>query len=267
MLLGNLHFTPPSDKLGIPAWLSLPAEAPKLDKSPKDKETKTLADLQVEMAKKIEDEKEKISYLQQLSKDNSEHLPTLVATLEAIKSKDDPANRDATLKACDAIFALIDEQELARALGYSSKNAESAAEKKAAKVTADRKSALLLAYDRKAAVLYQQLQPTSERSNPETPESQRFVNVSATSSPTSTPSQSSATDSPATSAFSTLLASYRKWVESDNKYTLHSAREAMLQGRYGTALASVRAVVCISCLQSKDDADRSCADEGFGQRV
>lgn len=180
------------------------------------------------MSKKIKDDSEKANYLNNLLKDYPHHLSLLVAKLESLKDEtSDRSNEDKILSASDAILSEISVDDLARANGLPKKSSDTADERRAAKKTTEQKAALLLAYNRKAKVLF------ARESNDEAHETSTDDSYEAVSRNQSPVSTSVAAD------YSSVMHSYRQWVESetsDNAFALQSAKDHIHKQRYGTAL-------------------------------
>jgi tripeptidyl-peptidase-2 len=224
VLVGDYHFTPVAHKLGRPATLVLPPAVPKdKEEEPKDKEPQKLVNLQIEMAKKIEDEEVKKRFLADLLESHSNHLPLLVARLESFKSEEEAD----VLAAADAIFDLVDSEVLARFNG-TQKSDKTAQDRKNTKDFKEQQDALLKAFDRKLQILHKRKSADDE--------SYDKINPSSASS---TSSRSSVY-----SSYEALLAGFEKWAPaSDNKLSLHLIQRDLDEERYASALTKARKIL------------------------
>lgn len=182
------------------------------------------------MAGKIQDKAEKIQFLDELTKENPDHLPLYTAKLEALKGSEDWKEVVAT---ADKVLGLIDEDELARSAGFKAKP-QSEEEKKAKKEADTRKEALLKAYWTKAQALIK-LQHSDDTST-----NGSFVAVPSSSLPSSAASDSSTVSSKTSQELENLFNKYRRWFDSPNsdpKYGLVYARRELANHRFGTALS------------------------------
>jgi hypothetical protein len=144
-----------AEKIGWDVAYVLPPAPAKQEKADEPKpEPKKLVDHQVELAKKLEDDAERRDYLASLASANSDHLPTLVAHLEALKPKDrtKEPEQEAITAAAEAILKRVDEQELARFYGFK-RPAETTEAKRAQKVRDGERDALVAALTAKAELL------------------------------------------------------------------------------------------------------------------
>jgi hypothetical protein len=228
VLIGEYHFTPVAHKLGRPATLVLPPAVPKdKEDEPKDKEPQKLVNLQIEMAKKIEDEEVKKRFLADLLKSDSNHLPLLVARLESLKQDKSEEEAADVLAAADAIFDLVDEEACLRFNGKQ-KSDKTAQDRKNTKEFKEQQDALLKAFDRKLRVLHKRKSADDE--------SYDKINPSSASS---TSSRSSVY-----SSYEALLAGFEKWAPaSDNKLAIHLIQRDLDEERYASALTRARKIL------------------------
>lgn len=226
-LLGKLTLGSAADKAAIPLTYILPPAPPKEDKTDEPKpEPKKLIDHQVELSKKLEDDKEKIDYLSSLVTSNPEHLPTLVAFLEALKPKDrkkPPSDPEALAKAADAILERVDEEALAKFYGYK-RPAETTEAIRAKTAKNGERDALVAALTAKAERLLPTRSEEEEPSTAGSDASSTFERLSATTtgSPKSVVSEASSKED-----FEAIYTTLSRWTEKKNMALLHARREQM----------------------------------------
>lgn len=180
--------------------------------------------LQLEMGKKIEDQKEKLDLFEKLAGENPKDLDTLVARLEVL---DDSASDEQVVKAANAIFSLVDEDKLAMHFGTKRPESKTAEDHKNEKQASKQKTALGTAFERKTArVLKQGSAAPSEKSD----DSYDRASV---------PDEQQQPYSDATS----LLKGWRRWSDDSHKLSLAKARQDIAKGLYGTALVAIQKVL------------------------
>lgn len=132
----------------------VPPEAKKEKESEDSTSTKDkLPDLLVEgVYKKIKDDNEKNAFLEHLLAEYPEHLPVLVARLDALDPDKKP---DEAIAAADSVLKLIDEDEILLFLGTKRPPAseQSKEDKARNKEMETHKDAVVLAYNRKSRAL------------------------------------------------------------------------------------------------------------------
>ncbi|KDN43196.1 hypothetical protein K437DRAFT_225743 [Tilletiaria anomala UBC 951] len=187
------------------------------DGSSSGKDGEPTVDLLVSVSKKIKDE-EKSQFLDKLVAEHPDHLGLLRARLEAVAGKDESdrkENANAIIGAADAILARVDQTALRLHLGTKQlpSNEQSEQDKKTAKEMDKRKSAVTLALNRKARAL---LARDGEQQQQ------------------------------AITAFDEMFSEYRKYYAADSndkEFSNLFVRWSIQQGRYGTALQSVRKAI------------------------
>jgi tripeptidyl-peptidase-2 len=147
-LFGKLRLGAASSKAEVALSYILPDQAKEDSDEEKDEDTPLLVDLQLTIVDKIKDESEKTKFLDNLLKDKSNHIPLLVARLEALK---DEASAQDVNSATDAILAQIDEAKLAEYYGKKAlaTHEQKKQDKRLKKEMDTKKSAWTLAHARK----------------------------------------------------------------------------------------------------------------------
>lgn len=197
-----------------------------------------MVDLQIELGKKLTGS-ERVKYLKNLAEENPNHLASLVAHLEALE---DEASDNDVEAACDAIFNLIDEDELARQCGTRAPERLSAEEKKREKQNSAEKSALCLAFERKSARLVKRNADNASHTSSD----DSYVQASESEDKDEGASSAAEQSSPAAySDMTSLLKQWRRWApsETDPKLSLATARDHLSHGRYGSALVLLQKVL------------------------
>ena len=195
----------------------LPSAPPKDEDKPDDpKEKQKVLQLQVDLAAKIEDSKERIEYIDALLKVNSDDLQLLVAKLDALEAQKD-SKPESIASAADAIIKRVDEEALAKAVGVK-RNEDTVESRRENKETDKKKKALLSAYGAKARALISIVtKSNSGDGSPGSTTSDDFVSLGS-------PSDLKQLDA--------LHARYRQWADaSDPAFALVYARKELAHKR------------------------------------
>ena len=164
VLLGKLNLGPADSKATFGLDFILPAAIKDEDEDEEEElaEPSLVVDLQLGILDKIKDDKEKKAFLDNLTVTNPQHLPLLVAKLDALKEDADPKD---VSKAADAVLAQIDEAALSSYLGKkrAPANEQTKEDKKLKKDMDQKTAAWKTAYTRKIEASYKAKVPLHEQ--------------------------------------------------------------------------------------------------------